>query len=93
MKMAMLSVYPWGGLSALKIIRVIMTHGVAMGWHDAGPLALESSQFLFSAEKSGTASWFPDLDFPGQFPINSKLAQRSPFKIYNLITRGPLGLL
>ena len=75
MKMAMLSVYPWGGLSALKIIRVIMTHGVAMGWHDAGPLALESSQFLFTAEKSGTASWFPDLDFQANSPsIQSSLS-------------------
>ena len=30
MKMAMLSVYPWGGLSALKIIRVVVP--MALPW-------------------------------------------------------------
>ena len=74
MKMAMLSVYPWGGLSALKIIRVVVP--MALPWAGGGGhLALDSSQLLFSAEKSGTASWFPDLDFQANSPsIQSSLS-------------------
>ncbi len=48
----------WGGLSALKIIGVIVTHGVAMGWHGAGPLALKSAMSFSGIE--------------GQFLVNSK---------------------
>jgi len=32
----------WAGLSALALPGDAVTHGVAMGWHDAGPLALKS---------------------------------------------------
>ena len=53
-----MSAAPWGGLAALNPIGVIVTHGVAMGWYGAGPLALKSAMLF-----SGIA---------GQFPVNSK---------------------
>jgi len=34
----------WGGLAALNPIVWIVTHGVAMGWYIAGPLALHNAK-------------------------------------------------
>ena len=35
---------PQGGLSAIHAIGVVVNHGVAMGWHVTGPLALKSAK-------------------------------------------------
>ena len=59
----LISDVPWGGLTALNSIGVIVTHGVAMGWHVAGPLALKSAKSF-----TGIA---------GQFPVDSKSRSES----------------
>ena len=46
------------GFQPSNIIGVIVTHGVAMGWHGAGPLALKSAMSFSGIE--------------GQFLVNSK---------------------
>jgi len=52
------------GHAALNIYGIPFTHGVAMGWYDAGPLALKSAMSF-----SGTT---------GQFSVNSKPRFGSP---------------
>ena len=63
----------WGGLSAFNAIGVIVTQGAALGWYDAGPLALKIAMSF-----SGIPGRFtPNLIRP--FHIERNRRQVMPF--------------